>query len=134
MKKAFLSMAAALMLLIPSSAPAAVRGFVGGRVFVGGGYWGGPYWGGYWGPYYGYGPYWGGYYAYPNAGEIKLDTKVKDAQVFINGAFAGTTQENKKMHLRPGSYNVEIREGGRTQFSEKVYVAAGKTLHLHPEL
>jgi PEGA domain len=134
MKKAFLVMAAALILLVPSSAPAAVRGFGGGRVFVGGGYGGGPYWGGYWGPYSGYGPYWGGYYAYPNSGEIKLDTKVKDGQVFINGAFAGTTQENKKMHLRPGSYNVEIREGGRTQFAEKVYVAVGKTLHLHPEL
>jgi hypothetical protein len=83
MKRIFLTMAAALMLLIPSSAPAAVRGFGGGRVFVGGGYWG---------PYYGYSPYWGGYYGYPNSREIKLDTKVKDAQVFINGAFAGTTQ------------------------------------------
>lgn len=134
MKKALLGIAAALMMLIPVSASA--RGF-GGRVVVGGpfvgGYWGGPYWGGYWGPY-GYGPYWGGYYAFPNSGEIKLDTKVKDAQVFINGAYAGTTQEDKKMHLRPGNYNIEIREGGRTQFSEKVYVAAGKTLHLHPEL
>jgi hypothetical protein len=137
MKRALLVTAAAVMLLVPASASA--RGF-GGRVFIGGpyigGYWGGPYWGGYWGPYgYAYGPYWGpGYYAYPNAGEIKLDTKVKDAQVFINGAYAGTTQEDKKMHLRPGSYNIEIREGGRTQFSERVYVAAGKTLHLHPEL
>jgi hypothetical protein len=134
MKKALLGIAAALMMLIPVSASA--RGF-GGRIVVGGpfvgGYWGGPYWGGYWGPY-GYGPYWGGYYGYPISGEIKLDTKVKDAQVFINGAYAGTTQEDKKLHLRPGNYNIEIREGGRTQFSEKVYVAAGKTLHLHPEL
>ena len=135
MKKALLGMAAALIMLVPASASA--RGF-GGRIVVGGpfvgGYWGGPYWGGYWGPYYGYGPYWGGYYGYPNSGEIKLDTKVKDAQVFINGAYAGTTQEDKKLHLRPGNYNIEIREGGRTQFSEKVYVAAGKALHLHPEL
>lgn len=129
MKRALLVMAAALMLLVPSSAPAAIRGYGGGRAFIGGGYWGG----GYWGPY-GYGPYGGGYYAYPNTGEIKLDTKVKDAQVFINGAFAGTTQENKKMHLRPGSYNLEIRHGGQTQFAQKVYVAAGKTLHLRPQL
>jgi hypothetical protein len=131
MKKGLLVLAAALMTLAPLSASAAVRG----RVFIGGGYWGGPYWGGpYWGgPYWG--PYWGpAYYAYPNTGEIKIDTKVKDAQVFINGAYAGTTHENKKMHLRPGSYNLEIREGGRAQFAEKVYVAAGKTLHLHPEL
>jgi PEGA domain-containing protein len=137
MKKALLVLAAAVIMLVPASASA--RGF-GGRIVVGGpfvgGYWGGPYWGGYWGPYgYAYSPYWGpGYYGYPAAGEIKLDTKVKDAQVFINGAFAGTTHEAKKMHLRPGSYDIQIREGGHTQFDEKVYVAAGQTVHLHPGL
>jgi hypothetical protein len=132
MKKAFLVLAAvAMMMLIPASASA--RGF-GGRGFVGGGYWGGPYWGGYWGPY-AYGPYWGpGYYAYPYTGEIKLDTKVKDAQVFINGAFAGNTHDAKKMHLRPGTYDIQIREGGKTQFDQKVHVAGGRTVHLHPEL
>jgi hypothetical protein len=92
-----------------------------------------PYYGGFYQPYWG--PYWGpAYTGYANAGEVKLDTKVKDAQVFINGAYAGTTKENKSMHLRPGSYNMEIREAGRTQYAEKVYVVAGKTLHLHPEL
>jgi hypothetical protein len=59
---------------------------------------------------------------------------VKDAQVFINGAYAGTTHVNKTMQLRPGSYNIEIREGGENRFSQRIFVAAGKTLHLHPEL
>jgi len=36
---------------------------------------------------YGY----GGYYGVPNAGQVKLDTKVKDAQVFVDGAYAGTS-------------------------------------------
>jgi hypothetical protein len=124
MKKGLLILAAAAMLLAPMGASAAFRG----AVVVGGPYWGwGPYWGSYWGP----GPY---YYAYPATGEIKIDTKVKDAQVFINGAFAGDTHDAKTMHLRPGSYDVEIREGGQTRFSERVYVAAGRTVHLHPEL
>jgi len=127
MKKGLLILSAALMTLAPMSASAAIRGFVVvGRPYYGGFYapfWG-PYWGGYWGPAY----------AYPNSGEIKLDTKVKDAQVFINGAYAGTTHENKTMHLRPGNYNLEIREAGTTQYAEKVYVVAGKTLHIHPEL
>ena len=120
MKKGLLILAAALMTLAPVSAPAAVRGFVMvGRP--------------YWGP--AYGGYYGGYYtAYANTGEVKLDTKVKDAGVFINGAYAGTTHQNKSMHLRPGSYNIEIREAGSARFTEKVYVVAGKTLHLHPEL
>jgi hypothetical protein len=66
--------------------------------------------------------------AYPNSGQVKLDTKVKDAQVFIDGSYAGTTHKNKTMRLRPGTYNIEIREGGQTPFSEKVYVVAGRTL------
>jgi hypothetical protein len=127
MRKRLLILAAALMTLVPVGASAAARGFVVvGRPYYGG--WARPYWGPYWGPAY------GGYYANPNSGEVKLDTKVKDAQVFVNGAYAGTTHETKSMHLRPGSYNIEIREAGRTQYAEKVYVVAGKTLHLHPEL
>src|SRR5215471_17367721 len=126
MKKGLMVLAAAVMMLAPVSASAA-RFVVVGRPYYGG--WYAPFWGSYWGPAYGY-----GYSYYPNAGEVKLDTKVKDAEVFINNAYAGTTHENKTMHLRQGSYNIEIREGGQTHFSQKVYVAAGKTIHLHPEL
>ena len=129
MKKGFLVLVAAAMMIAPISASAA-RVFVGigGPAFYGGGFYT-PFWGSYWGP-----GYVGPYYAYPNSGEVKLDTKVKDAQVFINGAYAGTTHENKTMHLRPGDYTIEIRENGQTPFSQKIYVAAGQTLHLHPEL
>ena len=121
MKKGLLVLTFALMTLAPMSASAAIRGFIGV-----GPYWG-PYWGSYWGPgYYGY--------AYPFSGEVKLDTKVKDADVFINGAFAGTTHQAKSMHLRPGTYNIEIREAGVTRFAQSVYVVAGRTLHLRPQL
>lgn len=125
MKKTMLVLAAAVMTLMPISASAAFHG----RVIVASPFYGGfynPYWAGYWGPGYGY-----GYYSYPNSGEVKLDTKVKDAQVFINNAYAGTTHENKSMHLRPGNYKIEIRESGQTLFADNVYVVAGKTLHLN---
>jgi hypothetical protein len=127
MRKALLTLAAAAMTLAPMSASAAVRGYVVVRPYYGG--WYHPFWGPYWGV-----PYGGYYHVNPDAGTIKLDTKVKDAQVFINGAYAGTTHQNKSMYLRPGRYNIEIREAGRTQYAENVYVVAGKTLHLHPEL
>ncbi len=131
MKKGLLILSAALMMLAPLSSTAAAQVFVRvGRPYYGGFY--RPYWGPYWGSYYG--GYGGPAYAYPNSGEIKLDTKVKDAQVFINGAYAGTTHENKSMHLRPGNYNIEIRRAGTTQYSAKLYVVAGKTLKIHPEL
>ena len=139
MKKGLLVLAAALMTLAPASASAAVRGgfgfgFRGGFVAPFGG-WYAPYWGpyAYYGPYYG--PYYGGYwYAPPSSGSVKLDTKIKTAEVFVDGAYAGTTGENKTMRLRPGSHNIEIREAGQTHFKQQVYVAAGKTLHLRPEL
>src|SRR5258708_36380733 len=131
MKKGVLILAAALMTLAPLTASAAVRGVV----VVGRPYYGGGFYRPYWGPYWGWGPgYYGPYYANPNSGEVKLDTKVKDAEVFIDGSYAGTTKQNKSMYLRPGSYNIEIREAGRRAYAEKVYVVAGKTLHLHPEL
>jgi hypothetical protein len=123
MKKGLLILAAAALLLAPMGASAAIRGAV---VF---GY--GPYWGPGWGP----APYyWGPYYAYPNTGAIKVDTKVKDAEIFIDGAYAGNTKNDKTLHLRPGTYNVQIREAGQTQYNQSVYVTAGKTLHIHPEL
>ncbi len=132
-KKGLLTLAAALMTLAPMSASAAVRGaIVVGRPYVYRPYWG-AYWGPYWAPYWG-APYYGSYYAYPNTGEVKLETKVKDAEVFINGAFAGMTKDNKHMHLRPGNYDIEIRQGGQTAFAQKVYVTAGKTVKLYPEL
>jgi hypothetical protein len=113
MKKGLLVLTFALMTLVPTGASAAI--------------WYGGYGRPYWGP-----AYYGGYYPY--GGEVKLDTKVKDAEVFINGAFAGTTHQNKTMHLRPGGYNIEIREAGVPKFTEQVYVVPGKTLHLRPTL
>ncbi len=110
MRKGLFVLAVALMTLAPISASA--------------------YWGPVWRPAY-YGGY---YYGYPAAGQVKLDTKVKDAEVFIDGAFAGTTHQTKSMHLRPGSYNIEIRELGQTKFVQQVYVVSGRTLHLHPQL
>jgi hypothetical protein len=122
MKKLMILFAAGVMAMIPVTASAA-------RVFVGGGYGFGPYWGG---------PgYWGGAYpayTYALSGDIKIDTKVKDAEVFVNGAFAGTVKDARTLHLRPGSYAIEVRHAGQEALNEKVFVTAGKTLHLHPAL
>lgn len=113
MKKGLLVLAIALMTLAPTGASAAI--------------WYGGYWGPRWAP-----AYYGGYYPY--AGHIKVDTKVKNAEVFIDGAFAGTTHDVKSLYLRPGRYNIEIRELGATKFVQEVYVVPGKTLHLRPTL
>jgi hypothetical protein len=126
MKKMLLIASAALMLL-PLTAAARAR--VG--VFVGSGF--APMgWYGYgYGPFYGPYPY-GAYYGAPNAGQVKLDTHVKDAQVFVDGAYAGTSGKLKTMWMRPGTYTIEMRAPGQAQFAEKIYVVAGKTVHVEP--
>ena len=87
--------------------------------------WYDPYWGAY--------PYSYGYYPAPATGEVKFDTKVKDAQVFIDGAYAGTVGKLKKVALAPGTYNLELRVPGERSYAEKIYVIAGKTLHINPD-
>jgi hypothetical protein len=121
---------AALIVAVPAGA--GVR-YVRGGFGHGYGYGYGPAFGA-WG--YGYGPYFGGYsmYSHPNAGQVKLETKVKDAEVFINGAYAGTVGELKSMWLRQGTYNLEIRSPGRARYAERIYVLNGKTMRVRPEL
>ena len=97
-------------------------------VVVGPGF--GPY--GWYGSYYGPYPY--GSYLVANVGQVKLDTHVKEADVFIDGSYAGTLRDLKTMMMRPGNYDISVRAPGRETFEQKIYVVAGKTLKLHPEL
>lgn len=122
MKKLILA-SVVLMALLPTTALA--RGVVAvGPAF-------GPY--GWYGPYYGMYPY-GPYFAGSAAGIVKLDTKVKDAEVFVNGAYAGTVGQLKTMMMRSGTYDILIRAAGRASFEQHIYVVAGKTLKLQPDL
>jgi len=92
-----------------------------------------PYgWYGWYDPYYGY-PY-GPYFAPPATGEVKLDTNIRDAEVFIDSHYAGTVGQLKTITMRPGSYDIEIRAPGRAPYQQDIYVVAGKTLKLHPDL
>jgi hypothetical protein len=120
-------LAAAFAAILPYQAVAGGRVaiFVGPRFVPFGGY----------GGYGGYGPYsYGPYAASPNAGQVKLQTNVKDAQVFVNGSYAGTAGKLKTMWLRPGNYTIELRAAGRARYAEKIYVIAGKKITLNPDL
>jgi len=126
MRKLLLVVVAAMAML---PAISGARGRVG--VFVGPGF--APYgWYGGYGPEYGFYPW--GPYGTPNAGEVKLETKVKDAEVLINGSLAGTVGQLKTMILRAGTYDIQVRAPGRAPFEQKIYVVAGKTVKLHPDL
>ena len=151
MKKFMMTCLTALLMMAPLAAhaqpvrvivgprffrPAPVRVFVGPRVGFRFG-WAAPYWGprvypGYWGPY-AYAPV----YEYTNpgpTGAVRFDTNVNDAQVYIDGAYAGTVGNLKTMALQPGSYNIEVKAPDGAQFAQKVFISPGETLHLNPDL
>ncbi len=76
-------------------------------------------------------------YTYPsdymaaNFGYVKIDTKLKDASVYVDGGFADKIAKAKKFALRPGNHQIEVRDNdGRKIFQEKVAVLVGKTTTL----
>ena len=71
-------------------------------------------------------------YMAENFGYVKLDTKMKDASVYVDGGFADKVEKAKKFALRPGTHNIELRDSdGRPIFKESVAVLVGKTTTLH---
>jgi hypothetical protein len=120
------TLVASLMLLLPATASARVGvgiGFYGGPY----GYYGGPY--GYYGGPYGY-PYAYGAYGYPYGpyggrplGEVHIKSPEHDAEIYINGSFAGHAHDLKHIYLAPGRYNIEQRIGNDVQ-KQRIYVVA----------
>ena len=102
------------------------------RPYVAYGYGWGPAW--YPGYYAGYYP--GYYYARPAyavvaRGDVKIDTHMKDASVYVDGGFAGTTGKLKHFGLQPGNHDIEVRNtAGQTLFKDRVQVIAGKTVDI----
>jgi len=84
---------------------------------------------------FGYGPGWYYPYAYaygirPAMGEVKLDTHLKDASVYVDGGYVGPISKFKKFSLRPGNHDIEIRDSGESIFEQKVQVIADKSVEL----
>ncbi|HZS28487.1 MAG TPA: PEGA domain-containing protein [Candidatus Angelobacter sp.] len=86
--------------------------------------------------FYGYPPYdYRNNLAYAgDKGEIRLSSSVKGAQVYIDGAYAGTTDKLKNFWLAPGAYNVSVSAAGRQTYKERVYVLSGKSVKLKATL
>ena len=95
------------------------------------GYYG--YYGAGWGPTF-YQPYY--YYprvvvAAPRVGEVKIQTHLKDASVYVDGGFVGRTGKLKNFSLQPGNHDVEVRDlAGRMLFHDRVNVLAGRTVEI----
>lgn len=118
------ALAASLLMLLPSSAVAAQR------IGIGFGFYGPVSPWGYWGPWgWPYGPYpVYGYYGRP-MGRVQIKTPVDDAQIFINGSYAGLAHDLKKFYLTPGTYNIEQHIGRDVQ-RQRIFVVADRNIKL----
>jgi len=107
-------------------------------------YWPYPYWSRWISPWYSpfYDPCWGGGFFHPGyfsgfrqgpgMGEVKIRGEAKNAEVYLDGAYAGTADKLKSMWLESGAYNLELRAGDDT-FRKRIYVLTGKRLDIRPE-
>ena len=73
---------------------------------------------------YAYGPY----YVARNYGYVKVDTHGQDAAIYVDGGYALKTHKTKKLALRPGNHDIELRDSrGHRFFQERVAVIVGQT-------
>jgi len=83
---------------------------------------------------FGYGPGWYHPYEYyavrPATGDVKLDTHLKDASVYVDGGYVGPVSKFKKFSLRPGNHDIEVSDSGGVIFEQKVQVIADKSVEL----
>ena len=119
-----------------------------GTISIGAGYGysSGPYWPGYLAGYYPppfsggwYDPWFAPYYApvyyapQVNQGQVNLQTSDKNAEVYLDGAFAGPASKLKNFWLAPGVYQLEVRAVGQAPQEKRIYVLTGKTLKIKME-
>jgi hypothetical protein len=71
------------------------------------------------------------YVAAPRTGTVKIQTRLKDAGIYVDGGFAGMTGKLKEFSLQPGNHDIEVRNAsGQTLFRERVQVLLGKTVEV----
>lgn len=88
----------------------------------------------FYGPFYypGYGPV--SKYG-PGKGEVKLSSlgRNKNAEVYIDNAYAGIADKLKEMWLDPGAYDLSLKAADGSSFTKRIYVLSGKSLKIMPD-
>lgn len=63
-------------------------------------------------------------------GQVKLTADPKTAEVYIDGAYAGTADRLKTMWLDSGAYDLSLSATGRKAFQQRIYILSGKSLKI----
>jgi hypothetical protein len=79
------------------------------------------------------------YSRYPNygfpprvrMGKVKIDTKIKNGTIYVDGGLAGVTRKLKNFSITEGNHDIELRDStGHTALKERVQVIAGRTVEI----
>ncbi len=126
----------------PANGNAQYRGHYGGRVVVAAPYY--PYypfafglgWG--YGPWYPY-PYYGyPYYSVDPGGSLKLEVKPPQAEVYVDGYYAGIVDDFdgtfQRLHTTPGEHEISLFLDGYRAIHQKLYVQPNVTTKVKYEM
>jgi len=90
-------------------------------------------------PYYGY-PYYG-YpygYAYDGAASLRLQVSPREAEVFVDGYYAGTVDDFdgtfQRLRVEPGDHELELFLPGHRSLQQHLYLQPGKTFSVKHEM
>ena len=89
-----------------------------------------------------YDPFWPPYYApwvYPYAGgrpasEIRVQVEPKQAEVFVDGYYAGLVSDVGRLRVTPGGHVVSLYLEGYRTISENIYARPDSTFKLHENM
>jgi hypothetical protein len=102
-------------------------------------FWSGPLWyDAQWGMYppYGYPPY--RYYNVDPGASVKLEVKPKQAEVYVDGYYAGVVDDFdgtfQRLRVTPGEHEIELYLEGYRTVHEKVYLQPDNTFKVKREL
>lgn len=135
----------AILGVLPTEVSAQARGRRGGRVVVAPSFYSpffyrpffyDPWFGGPWG----WGP-WGGAYGvgrFTNDASVRLDVRPRDAQVYVDGFFAGDVDQFdgafQRLHVLPGQHEIAIYKDGYRTARERLYLSPNSSRKLTRDL
>jgi hypothetical protein len=71
-------------------------------------------------------------------GGIRLSMRPRDAQVFVDGYYAGIVDDFdgtfQQLRLEPGAHKIEVRMPGFEDLELDVFVQPGRTINIHEDL
>ena len=83
----------------------------------------------FWDPFWGY-FYPAGYFNYNDGkGEVQLSAP-KQADVYLDNAYAGKAEKLKSIWLGPGAYDLSVSDRDHASYHQRIYVLSGKSLRI----